>query len=187
MEIDMATRDTVIQLLRTGSALEKEPESRMRIRFQDCDPFRHLNSAQYLDYFMNARDDQLRRHYAFDLDAYAKEDGGGWVVATYQNAYLLPALVAEEVLIRTRIVKGGPRGMVLEALMFDSQGETLKAVSWCEFAFVNVATGRPMKHTEFFLELLDAIMYREDEPETEDFKARVGQIRRIERHKRRVA
>ena len=29
------------------------------IRFQDCDPYSHLNNGRYLDYFMNAREDQV--------------------------------------------------------------------------------------------------------------------------------
>ena len=30
-------------------------------RFSDCDPFGHLNNARYIDYFINAREDHLRR------------------------------------------------------------------------------------------------------------------------------
>ncbi len=33
----------------------KEPETQIVIRFQDCDPFGHLNNARYIDYFVNAR------------------------------------------------------------------------------------------------------------------------------------
>ena len=31
-------------------------QSTVKIRFQDCDPFNHLNNAAYLNYFVNARD-----------------------------------------------------------------------------------------------------------------------------------
>ena len=31
----------------------------MTVRFQDCDPFGHLNNARYIDYFLNARQDQI--------------------------------------------------------------------------------------------------------------------------------
>jgi len=33
-------------------------QSTYQVRFQDSDPFRHLNNARYLDYFVNAREDQ---------------------------------------------------------------------------------------------------------------------------------
>ncbi len=43
------------------SITNKTPEvltSQAIIRFQDCDPYAHLNNGRYLDYFMNAREDQ---------------------------------------------------------------------------------------------------------------------------------
>ena len=42
-------------------------ESNMKIRFQDCDPFNHLNNAAYLNYFMNAREDHLIENYGIDI------------------------------------------------------------------------------------------------------------------------
>ncbi len=31
--------------------------SKTKIRFQDCDPFNHLNNAAYINYLINARED----------------------------------------------------------------------------------------------------------------------------------
>ncbi len=31
-----------------------------RVNFEDCDPFSHLNNAIYLNYFLTAREEQLR-------------------------------------------------------------------------------------------------------------------------------
>lgn len=39
--------------------LKKIIESKVKIRFPDCDPFNHLNNSKYIDYFINAREDQL--------------------------------------------------------------------------------------------------------------------------------
>ena len=36
-----------------------QTESKSIIRFQDCDPLRHLNNAKYFDYFFNAREEQV--------------------------------------------------------------------------------------------------------------------------------
>ncbi|MGB0837938.1 MAG: acyl-CoA thioesterase, partial [Flavobacteriaceae bacterium] len=38
-----------------------------RIRFQDCDPFNHLNNGKYIDYFVNAREDHLLEFYNLNL------------------------------------------------------------------------------------------------------------------------
>jgi len=47
--------------------MNKIVKSKAKIRFQDCDPHNHLNNAQYIDYFMNAREDQLIEHFDFDI------------------------------------------------------------------------------------------------------------------------
>ena len=71
--------------------LAKEPESAAWIDFQDCDPFGHLNNARYLNYFMQARTQQLKDYYGFDLYAHTATTGNGWVVAQTHLAYLVPA------------------------------------------------------------------------------------------------
>ena len=35
--------------------LPTELETRVQIRFQDCDPLQHLNNSKYFDYYFNAR------------------------------------------------------------------------------------------------------------------------------------
>ena len=66
----------------------KRPESRVLIRFPDCDPFNHLNNSRYLDYFINAREDHLYLHYQFNPYEYAKEKLLAWVVTQNQISYL---------------------------------------------------------------------------------------------------
>jgi acyl-CoA thioester hydrolase len=41
--------------------------STKKIRFQDCDPFNHLNNGRYVDYYINSREDQLLENYNIDL------------------------------------------------------------------------------------------------------------------------
>ena len=42
-----------------NKAYQKTTKSSSLIRFQDCDPLRHLNNAKYFDYYFNAREDQV--------------------------------------------------------------------------------------------------------------------------------
>jgi len=69
------------------TALKKVLESKMKIRFHDCDPFNHLNNSKYLDYIMTARTDQLLEYYNLDVYKMAQEKGIGWVSAQTQNPY----------------------------------------------------------------------------------------------------
>lgn len=48
-------------------ANEKILESQSLVRFQDCDPFNHLNNAAYLNYLVNAREDQLIEAYGINI------------------------------------------------------------------------------------------------------------------------
>lgn len=45
----------------------KETESRAVIRFQDCDPLKHLNNAKYFNYFFNSREDQVPKLYGVEI------------------------------------------------------------------------------------------------------------------------
>ena len=46
--------------------MDKILSTKIKIRFQDCDPFNHLNNAKYIDYFLNVREDQILENYNID-------------------------------------------------------------------------------------------------------------------------
>ena len=46
---------------------KKVLESKMKVRFHDCDPFNHLNNSRYIDYIVTARGDQLLENYNLDI------------------------------------------------------------------------------------------------------------------------
>src|SRR5512138_1159646 len=121
-----------------GRSLPIEMDTVTAIRFQDCDPFGHLNNARYVDYFMNARQDQLAEHYNFRLFEHGKEMTEGWVVSRSYVAYLAPAGMAEEVRIRTRLIDFTQHRLVVEGLMLDADGLRLKSVSWIEFTYFSL-------------------------------------------------
>ncbi|MCA0456891.1 MAG: acyl-CoA thioesterase [Chloroflexi bacterium] len=141
-----------------GTVLPKELESSTVIRFQDCDPFGHLNNARYIDYFMNAREDHLRDYYGFNIFEVGQKMQQGWVVTKNQLAYLAPAMVQEEVLIRTALIRMTESVLVVEGLMFDKAARRLKAVSWIEFTFVSLQTGRTTQHPEEFMSRFGAVV-----------------------------
>jgi YbgC/YbaW family acyl-CoA thioester hydrolase len=135
--------------------LVKEPESTAKIRFQDCDPFGHLNNARYIDYFMNARTDQIADHYGLQL--LQEGQSKSWVVTKSQIAYFAPAKLMETVRIRTRLLRAAERSLLVEGLMLDEQVSHLKAVLWMEFTYVDVNTGRSSRHPDELMQLLLSI------------------------------
>lgn len=136
----------------------REPESIVTIRFQDCDPFGHLNNARFIDYFMNARQDQLAEHYNLFIFGRDQMPETSWVVKRMQISYLRPAQVMEQVRIRTRMIHYTDKTLMVEGLMLDKEGKHLKAVSWVEFAYISLANGRPTNHSEELMELCRAIV-----------------------------
>ena len=169
----------------TETALPNVLESTAVVRFQDCDPFGHLNNARYVDYFMDARTEQLIDTYDFDLFAVGQTLGRSWVVSKTQIAFLLPAGVREKVLIRTRLLLATERKLLLEGVMLDANDSRLKSVIWIEFTFVNMANGRPATHPDELMQLFNSVqvsdIYRAD-----GFDERVNQIRTTHRQKRRM-
>ncbi len=99
----------------------KTPTSTTRIRFQDCDPFNHLNNGRYTHYFMNAREDHLLEHYDLDIYAITRTTGRTWVVSKSQIAYLRPAMLMEEVTIESQLINYGPKYVEAEMRMWDKE------------------------------------------------------------------
>lgn len=137
---------------------DKHPKSQVRIRFQDCDAFGHLNNARYIDYFLNARDDHLRAHYQFDLSTHAKKHHMNWVVTNHRIAYLRPAVPGETVTIQTGLIGASDSATTVEGIMWDEAGQTLKALLWSRFRYVSLSTGRPAQHPPDVAALLKALL-----------------------------
>ncbi len=118
------------------------------IRFSDCDPFNHLNNSKYIDYFLNAREDQLLKYYNLDLFAYSKTTGCAWVVSQHKIAYLKPALTMEKVIIESTIVEWNANNTLVEFKMWNKEKTKLKALMWTYFHYYNLVTQKSDLHPE---------------------------------------
>lgn len=162
------------------SNLPTELDSLATIRFQDCDPFRHLNNARYVDYFMNARSDQVFEHYGLQL--MRQDQTESWVVNKSKIAYIAPAMLSEKVLIRTRLIGASEKTLTVEGIMLNEEGRRLKAVLWIEFTYISLTSGRPVNHSEDLMRLFNAVLI--ENGTITDFDARVEQLRA--QYRRRV-
>ena len=119
-------------------ALRKVLETKTKIRFQDCDPFNHLNNAAYINYFNNAREDQLIENYGIDIYSMARKEGKSWVTGSNQIAYLRPAFLMEEVIIESQLVQYTTTQILVELRMYNSSKKELKAIMWSNFVHYNL-------------------------------------------------
>ena len=128
-------------------------ESVYTIRFSDCDPFKHLNNARYIDYFLNAREDHLRDHYQLDLAQEAMK-GQAWVVKEHSISYVRPAVYNEIVSISTALIEVNADNLLVEMVMFDAPKRQLKALLHTRFVSINSLNGKRSPHSKEFMDFL---------------------------------
>jgi acyl-CoA thioester hydrolase len=155
--------------------LKKILESRMKIRFHDCDPFNHLNNSRYIDYFLTARGDQLIDNYDFDIYQLARTKGIGWVSAQTQISYMAPAYLMEEVVIQTQLIAYTPKSLLLEALMWNDNKTVLKSLMWTKFVHFALNIQKSAVHTEDLMQFFGQIV--SPLPAGTDFEQRVTSIK----------
>lgn len=130
-------------------------ESKTKIRFQDCDPFNHLNNAAYFNYLINAREDQVIAAYDLDIYKHGKETGKSWVVGTHQISYFQPAVLMETVTIETQLIKYTNKSLFVELRMYNEAKTTLKAILWSSFIYFDLLKLGAAKHSDDLLNLFE--------------------------------
>jgi len=138
--------------------MNKTPQTTVRVRFQDCDPYNHLNNSKYLDYFINAREDQLIEHYGIDVFDHVKTTGTAWVVASNQILYLKPALVMEEVIIGSKLIAFDSKRLTVEMFMWNKDKTELKSVLWVKFLHCDFVKNKAADHAEDLMRLFEQIV-----------------------------
>ncbi|HLP63062.1 acyl-CoA thioesterase [Flavobacterium sp.] len=149
-------------------------ETKTKVRFQDCDPFNHLNNAKYLDYFMNAREDQLLEYYSIDIFKMAKTELKSWVVTSNQIAYLKPAFTMEEIVIESQLIHYTDKSLKVEMRMYNETKTELKSLYWVNFVHFDLKTQRPTVHSEELMQLFETVITN---VKTHNFDERMISIR----------
>ncbi|WP_248722708.1 thioesterase family protein [Seonamhaeicola sp. ML3] len=137
--------------------LPKVLESKTKIRFQDCDPFNHLNNSSYLNYFMNHREDELIKKYDIDIYKLARSIGKSWVSSTNQIAYLKQALLMETVCIQSQLIHFNESELKVEMRMYNEDKTQLKAVLWGTFVHFNLLKQKRETHSKAFMDLFESV------------------------------
>jgi thioesterase-3 len=161
----------------------RETESRVVIRFQDCDPLRHLNNAKYFDYFFNAREDQVPKLYGLEVMDFYKAYKAAWVVYQHQIAYIRPAMVGEWVRMMSRLIWFNENTIVIEYAMTNDAEDELKTVLWSIMKYIDVKTGKKTLHEGKVLDFLKASYYPGVDYENLDINQRIGQLKQVMRKK----
>lgn len=154
--------------------MEKNPNSKDKIRFTDCDMFGHLNNSRYLDYLINAREDHLKDFYNFDFNEYYKNDLA-WVIGSHEIVYIRPAVFNEIVTIQSSLLDFDVNFLHVETIMMDEGLNQIKAVMWSKLIPVNLKTGKKISHDSKFMEWAKNIE-NTDEINKIDLQIRTNQL-----------
>lgn len=136
----------------------KTIESKVRVQYQDCDPFNHLNNSKYIDYIMAARTEQLLLHYDLNVSELLAQQGIGWVAAQTQISYFAPASWMEMVIIESRLIYYSDYSLLVEAFMWDENKTKIKAVMWAKLVHFDVKTQKSNKHSEDLITLFAEVV-----------------------------
>ena len=149
-------------------------ESRALVRFQDCDPFNHLNNAAYLNYLVNAREDQLVAHYGINIYDVKSLGGKSWVVSSNQIAYIRPAQLMEEVVMQSQLIGFNKTETQVELRMYNADKSQLKAVMWGRYVHVDLVNQKRTPHSEELMTLFAQALLEVDQ---ENFEQRRTHLR----------
>jgi YbgC/YbaW family acyl-CoA thioester hydrolase len=138
--------------------MEKILKSKAKIRFQDCDPFNHLNNARYIDYMINAREDHLIDNYDLDVFEISRTTGQGWVVASNQIAYFSPAYTMETVMIDSQLIRFTRKNLLVEIRMWNESQTKMKALLWANFIHIDFKTSKAINHSPEFLQFAAGVL-----------------------------
>ena len=150
-------------------------QSAVKIRFQDCDPFNHLNNAAYLNYFVNAREDQILEHYEIDIYKMARAEGKSWVVASNQISYINPAFLMEEVIIESQVLKFDTSSISIEMKMWNKDKTKIKAVMWSTLVYFNLMKQKREQHSEELMNLFNSVL---NPIKTNQFETRINYFKK---------
>jgi thioesterase-3 len=143
--------------------MEKILKTKRKIRFQDCDPFNHLNNSKYLEYFINTREDQIAENYDLDIFKYMQETGLSWVVASNQISYLKPASTMETVIIESQLIQYTTNLLLVEMKMWNEHETELKAILWVKFIHYNIQAKKTANHSDDLMTLFQSVVLPVDQ------------------------
>jgi len=157
-------------------ALVKVPESKLYVRFQDCDPLGHLNNVRFLDYFLNAREEQTHKYYNLNLMELARQHQANWLVTNHQIAYLRPANLGATIFIQTKLIHFDNTTLVIEGIMLNKDKTKLKSLLWTTMRYVSMNTGKPTDHPDDIMNMLERLDDDEMMYDPEGFQERIKKI-----------
>lgn len=125
--------------------LNKVLISNERVHFSHVDPYGHLNTSKYVEFFLNHRihaaEEQL---HCFTMDI-VKELSIGFVVQDINVRFVSPSFQGEVLEIASWVNSTSEYGFTLNMIIASEAKRKTKAIAKVQFVSVDMKTGRPTK------------------------------------------
>lgn len=113
------------------------------MRTYELDSFGHVNNAIYLNYLEEARSEFLRQ---VGLSFHDLARHGVYLVIVEAHVhYVSPAIYGDEIVITGAFTDVGAATVTITYTLIEQRSGRLIATAWTRGAFVNPATGRPVR------------------------------------------
>jgi len=104
----------------------------------DLDELNHVNNLQYLRWTLHAASAHSR-HVGWPSQRY-RELGSGWIVRSHQITYKIPALLHDEILVKTWVAGFDRVSSIRKYEITRESDQSLCALAETRWVFVNFAT-----------------------------------------------
>ncbi len=117
--------------------------ARVRVRTSELDSFGHVNNSVYLNYLEEARSEALKQ-IGLSFHDFARL-GVQLVIVESHVRYVSPARYGDEIDIRSRFSGVRAASVVIDYRLTEAAAGRLIALAETKGAFIDAATGRPIR------------------------------------------
>ena len=124
--------------------------TRLSVRPDDIDMFRHVHSSRYIDYVLTARFDQMTRCYKCSMQEFL-DAGLGWVMISTELNYKRPLKLGDEMIVETHIESLEKEIAMVKFDIKNAVTGKSSCSGWVKYALVAIDTGKTVPLPEWVL------------------------------------
>jgi len=125
--------------------------TRLSVRPDDIDMFRHVHSSRYIDYVLTARFEQMTRCYKCGMQEFL-DAGLGWVMVSTELNYKRPLKLGDEMVVETHIVSLDKQIALVEFEIKNAATSKVACNGWVKYTLVAVDSGKPVPLPEWVIQ-----------------------------------
>lgn len=125
--------------------------TRLMVRPDDIDLFRHVHSSRYMDYVLAARFDQMERCYNCSMQEFL-DNGFGWVLVSTEMNFKRALEMGDEFEVFTRLESFEKRqAHVIFDIKHGTSGKSCCS-GWAKYTLIKLDSGKPAEIPDWVLE-----------------------------------